>query len=1133
MEKILFNDNWQFKKFPIENFSDAGKLIDSNGFEPVQIPHDWLIYDTSALYEAGIGVYKKNFSVIEDDLNLRTHICFGGVYFNSTVYVNKKEVGTYRNGYIEFYWDITDFLTAGENEIAVVILHETPNTRWYSGAGIFRSVFLKKYSQLHICENGVYVSSNVSGEMKIDTSIENHGDNKNVILKHSVFFGGELVCTSDGIEISADNINVAKCNLSVNNPMLWDIDNVNLYSLKTEIIVENEVIDSKDTVFGFRKIEFNPDKGFLLNDRKVKLHGVCMHHDLGALGSAMNKNALKRQLSIMKEMGVNAIRTSHNMPSRELIDLCNEMGLLVDSELYDMWEMPKTSNDFSRFFAQSPPLDVENWVTRDRNDPSVIMWSIGNEIYDTHASPKGVEIAVMLRDLVLQYDYYNNASVTIGSNFMQWQGAQNVADKLTLAGYNYAERLYNEHHEKYPHWFIYGSETSSAVRSRGIYRFPLEEVTLTSEDLQCSSYDNCVTGWGCLAQPSWIADRDHDFNGGQFIWTGFDYIGEPTPYSTKNSYFGIVDTAGFPKDIYYFYQSVWTNYKTNPMIHLLPYWDWNLGEKINVIAYTNAPKAELFLDGKSLGICEIDHLNGKKLYCQWDLNYVQGELTVKAYDEDDKVIANDRIASFKDSKEIVLKCDNTELYSNGTDLAFIEISTVDENVEFVANARNRVEVEVIGAARLVGLDSGDSTDYDSYKGTSKRLFSGKLLAMVQSGFDSGEVKVKVTSRDLKSAEITLNVNKCDIPSGVSVIDKAVKSSDNEEIPVRKIELIHDGSTVLNKENNQITVKAKIYPENATYNDIYWRAVGKSDIDTICAVIKPNNNTVEVVGASDGNFRLRAYVKNGENFPQLYSEIQFSVEGLGNVVRNPYEFVSFSTYNYCNITPVIGAGGAITSINQYTYVNFDKADFGKRGSDTLKLYIGNCTGSDVPVEIFSGQPKDNNLIAVLNFPDNNGWDTYRPYEFKLDKKLIGINSLTFTVSKNCIFGGFEFIGENIAFAQNKAVDNDNIYGDSYSLEDGIIKNIGNNVLISFNDFDFSEIGANKITICGKTDNENNTIQLRYDENGTQKTQLLEFKKSSALEKQTFDIEKIYGKKDISFVFLPGSNFDFESFIFSQE
>jgi beta-galactosidase len=739
----------------------------------------------------------------------------------------------------------------------------------------------------------------------------------------------------------------------------------------------------------------------------------------------------------------------------------------------------------------------------------------------------------MLKEYVLEHDPNQNAFVTIASNYIAWQNAQLVADELKFSGYNYGERLYDEHHKKYPDWIIYGSETASNVRSRGIYHLPAKSPILMHEDLQCSSMDNSAVGWGSpSAEYAWIMDRDRKFCAGQFIWTGFDYIGEPTPYSTKNSYFGIVDTAGLPKDIYYIYKSEWTDYKKTPVLHLLPYWDWNIGQEVDVYAYTNAPKVELFFNGISQGVQEIDHVNGKILHGSWPLKYTPGILEAKAYDEKGETIATARLSSFGDAEKVVLSTDKKELLADGRDLIFVEISTADKDGEYVANARNRVSVEVTGAGRLVGLDNGDSTDYDSYKGSNRKLFSGKLIAIIQATLESGEIIVKASSKGLEMAEIKLEALPCDAPAGISVVKENVQTPCSDEIPVRKIGLLCQGDRVLTKENSVSVIKAEIYPPRATYSDMDWKILTPVGIESNLAEVCVEGTTATVIAKGDGVFKLRCTCNNGGTVPQVVSELEFTVTGLGSPVRSPYEFTSAAYYNLSNVPLNIVQNKAISGFNGRTHIGFTGIDFGKTGSEILRLHVGNSGGEAVPIEIWEGTPdsSDGKLIATVMFPLNGRWDGFEPFDFALPNRLTGMKAISFVICDKIIFGGFEFIPVNKAFDKQYAADYDSLYGDAYSINGKCIENIGNNVLLSFEGLNFGENGASKIIISGKTPNTFNTIQLRYSDGVTQKTQLLEFAESGDYIVQEFSLEQLIGKQDISFVFLPGSNFDFEWFKF---
>lgn len=1124
---ILWNDGWQFCL--TENGALTAESADKEKFTDVEVPHDWLIGDTRDLYRSGDGWYRKSFTVTDEMLAGRVFVCFDGVYMDCTVYVNKKPAGDWKYGYSSFSFDITDYLDKGENTIYVLVRYKAPNSRWYSGAGIYRNVRLKIRNNEYIKENGVYISPRLeNGVWNVYIEAEKNGGDK---LIHTIV-------SAEGEEIgSAEGMN---CAIRVNDPKLWDIYEGNLYTLKSILYKGTEIIDVSENRFGFRTTEFDPQRGFVINERSEKMHGVCMHHDLGALGAAMNEAALRRQLEILKSFGVNAVRTSHNMPARELVAMCEEMGILLDSECFDMWENAKTEYDYARFFPEWYKTDVAAWVRRDRNSPAVVMWSIGNEIGDTHASPRGLEVAKMLKKAVLEHDPKGNAICTIASNYMPWENAQKVADYLKQGGYNYAEHLYNEHHEKHPDWFIYGSETSSAVRSRGVYHLPASADILTHDDLQCSDMGNSCVGWGKPMEKAWIMDRDTPYCGGQFVWTGFDYIGEPTPYSTKNSYFGIVDTAGLFKDAYYFYRSVWTDGKKAPFVHILPAWDFNEGQEVEVRTYSNLKDVELFFNGKSLGRQHIDLEHGKVLHGSWTLNYAKGELTARAYDENGAEAAFDRRASFGETAKLVITPEKNTLYADGRDLIFLRIGAADKNGEPVANARNRVKVEVSGAGRLVGLDSGDSTDYDSYKGNSKRLFSGQITAIVGAVFESGDINISVSSEGLPTARLVLTALPCEIKEGVSAPQKCFPvyvQPEDGDISTRKIEL-SSNRNVLDNETPTAEVKAEILPKNSSFRDISWKCVLENGIESPIAKLVQNGDTASVTAKGDGSFILRAMCSNGKDHPEVISDLYFTAKGLGEALTVPYRFVSASLWAFSNLKPSIVDKGAISGINERTVIGFDNIDFGSYGSDRLTLYVGNGRSNDVEIELWQGNPDDPSTKPILTdtllFKPNNGWDRFMPQDFTLSRRFKGICSLSFAVSENIIFGGFEFTKLERSKARLQSGEYDDIYGDDFIIRENRIEEIGNNVVIVFKDLDFGEKGVDGIIIRGKTSNSVNPIQIRYTpKGGNQITQLAEFEHSADYVERAFKLDRISGEvSEMSFVFMPGSEFDFDWFRFGD-
>lgn len=1129
-QNILFNDGWQFCLCDIGTELSA---LPGRHWYDVELPHDWLINDTSKLYETGEGWYRRSLPCSAEQLSGRVLLNFDGVYMNSTLFVNGKEVGSWTYGYSAFEHDITDFLHEGENELLLRVSHQSPNTRWYSGAGIFRDVMLKLRPAAYIGTNGVYIHSAPQPEGGWTTEVETDvvGEASDIRMLLEVFDPAGASMGGYGLEAHFDGGH-EKFTASFNStdPELWSVDDPMLYTLKISLYSGSELLDCVNVTFGYRTAEFDPDRGFLLNGEPVKLHGVCMHHDLGALGSALNEAALARQLRIMKEMGVNAIRTSHNMPARQLVQLCDEMGLLVDSEAFDMWEKPKTEFDNHRFFTEHAERDVRSWIERDRNHACIIMWSIGNEINDT-IDPHGLDITKRLYEYVLKYDPKGNAAPTIGSNYMGDENAQKCSDVVKLAGYNYSEYLYDEHHAKYPDWVIYGSETASAVRSRGIYRFPAELPLLTGEDCQCSSLDNSVVGWGSSAMKSWRLDRDCPFCCGQFIWTGFDYIGEPTPYNTKNSYFGIVDTAGFPKDIYYFYQSVWLSPEQKKVLHIVPsYWDFIPGQEIDVLIYSNARDVELFLNGKSVGTHVMELETSQDMRAHFKVPFEPGVLRVVGHFADGSE-CSEVLHTPSDPAAVVLTSDKETLLADGRDIAFVEISTVDVNGIPVGNARNRIRVEVSGAGRLVGLDNGDSTDYDSYKGDNRRLFSGKLLAMIESTLEPGEITVRAYSEGLENAELRLVSENCGEVSGVSVVTEnkfpAVCRAYTGEVPARLL-LPEVDVNSFDPERRSAEIRAKLLPENCTYDDISWSVVRRNGVESSLAQVEGSGRSAVVTAKGDGEFFVRAMVHNGAEHPQVIADIPFTAEGLGAAVRDAYSFISASTLDSSNVPTNIIEDGALSNFDGRTVMTYSDIDFGKTGSQIISLSVGTCF--DMPVEVWEGTPVDGKLICRVDFGNNGHWCGFAGQDFALAERLTGVRTISVVIDSRVIFGGFSFVPIERAYDTNWVGEADSVYGDDYRIDGRRVADIGNNVIINYEGLDFGEDGSEALIISGETGNPMNQIQLRYTPaGGAQKTVLLEFQQDGGRE-QRFDIPKLSGVNDVSFVFMPGSRFDFDWFRF---
>lgn len=1150
-KKALFNDGWTFAKSSLD-VTDSDNLI----FKPVDVPHDWLIYNTMDLYENSIGWYRKLWSWDSKE-NQQVLLCFDGVYMDSSVYVNGQLVGEWKYGYSSFEHEITEALVEGENVITVKVVHQSPNSRWYSGAGIYRNVWLKTRDQSHIVTDGIYITTkqHESGwQVEVDTEVNIIAD---VFIKHTIVKEGRKIAEgSEKVAAAVHCISTNRQTLVVENPLLWSPDEPSLYQLITEMRLagtdqesesepdcQHEVIESISHNIGFRHIQLDPNQGFLLNGRKLKLNGVCEHHDLGALGAAFNKTALARRLVILKDMGANAIRTAHNMPAKELMDLADEMGMLIVSEAFDMWERSKTSYDYARFFQEWFQRDVKSWVQRDRNHPSLIMWSIGNEIYDTHAGERGQEVTRMLMEEVLKYDPKQNASVTIGSNYMPWENARKCADIVKVAGYNYAEKYYEKHHEEHPDWIIYGSETASVVQSRGIYHFPFEKSILADDDEQCSSLGNSSTSWGAKsAEACILAERDMPFSLGQFLWTGFDYIGEPTPYHTKNSYFGQIDTATFKKDSYYIYQAAWTDYRTKPMVHLLPYWDFNNGQMIDVRICSNAPRVELQLNGITMGTHDIDHEHGRELLGWWKIPYVEGELKAIAYDEAGRIIATDVRTSFGDARRIVLNPDKENLIANGIDLVFVEIAMEDEAGHVVENANNRVQVHVTGAGRLLGMDNGDSTDYDPYKGQSRRLFSGKLMAIIGSTLEPGQIRIEVSSMGLDSQFLTLNSTAAQ-NEGTEGIAASTKNENLpsltgcvEELPLRKIELISERGQAFDPSNREKVVRARLHPPETSYQEVQWAVVNDAGIESNIARVEADGHEAKVTALGDGEFRLRCTSRNGTDKIKLISQLEFKVDGLGAAYKDPYSFISAGLYDYSQ--GEVGNGnerGVATSRDGETQVGFRDIDFGPHGSDTITIPIFALSSEEYSLQIWEGMPGEegSSQIADCIYQKESKWNVYQEETYRLSKKLRGVTSICFILHQKVHIKGFYFHEGNRAFEQNFAADCDRIYGDTFTIVDNkAVEGIGNNVSLEFDQMDFAEAGSSKLIVNGSSAIDKNTIHILFESPEGESNQLVEFTQSRGYEEQVFDLEPIAGCYKVTFIFLPGSQFDFGWFRFMR-
>ncbi|MBN2085202.1 MAG: DUF4982 domain-containing protein [Anaerolineales bacterium] len=759
-----WNGGWKFNLGEVERGADPA--LDDGAWRKLDLPHDWSIAlpfreespsGTGGGYlDGGVGWYRKTFTVPAAWRGKRVFVQFDGAYMDSRVWVNGVLLGARPYGYISFAYDLTPHLKTGEpNILAVRLENDQPTSRWYSGSGIHRNVWLAVLDPLHIDWCGLFVHARkvetAAAILRVRARVCNQAAAAcPASIRIEIFApDGKRVVThaSDDREIAADGTADFDLAMPVADPRLWSTDGPNLYMLRAEIVSGGRIADSYKTAFGIRTFAMDSEEGFSLNGRRLKLQGVCLHHDLGALGAAVNPRAIQRQLEIMQAMGCNAVRTSHNPPDPALLDLCDRMGMLVIDEAFDAWEESnKAANDYHRFFGEWAERDIRDMVRRDRNHPSIVMYSIGNEIRDV-MTERGVQLTRKLSEWVRMED--STRLITHGSNYNEQATA--AAAEVEAVGYNYNTHLYDMHHAQFPRWKMYGSETSSAVRTRGVYKNPEEKNVLAGPDLQCSSYDNSVVDWGSSAELSWKLVHSRKFIAGEFIWSGFDYLGEPTPYAwpAKSSYFGIVDTCGFPKDIYYFYRSRWQD---QPMLHLLPHWNWREGDTVVVWAYTNCEEVELFLGRGSLGVRRFEAEGAEHL--EWKVPFRPGVLRAVAR-RGGRVAARAETRTAGSPAAVRLSADRNLIYADGSDLAFVTAEVVDRMGVVVPDADNRVRFAVKGPGKIAGVDNGDPICHEPYQAAERSAFHGKCLMIVRTTGRAGTIKISGMADGLNTGAVSI------------------------------------------------------------------------------------------------------------------------------------------------------------------------------------------------------------------------------------------------------------------------------------------------------------------------------------------------------------------------------------------
>ena len=771
----LFNSNW---KFYLGNDSTArNETYNDNQWRQLTLPHDWSIEGTFSEKNptgqaggglpAGIGWYRKSFTVPASAQGKNVFIDFDGVYCNSEVWINGHYLGRRPNGYISFQYDLSPYLHYGatNNVIAVKVDNSAqPNSRWYSGSGIYRNVWLSTVAKSYIPQWGTFVTAKVNtANAIVNMQTQVVVRQKGLSLKAAVYTqSGQLVNSITTAIEDADTAATINQNIIVGQPQLWSVERPYLYKVVLQVLDGRQVIDRYQTTLGIRSFNFDVNKGFSLNGQFMKIKGVCMHHDLGALGAAINVRAMERQLEILKDMGCNAIRTSHNPPAPEFLDLCDKMGFIVMDEAFDMWRKKKNKQDYYQYFPEWHKRDLEDMVKRDRNHPSVMMWSIGNEIREQFDST-GITITRELVNIVKNLDKTRPITSALSEadpkkNFIYQSGA------LDILGFNYHPETYADFPKNYPGQKFLASETVSGYATRGYYDIPTDstrhwptsskaKLTQGNPEFAVTAYDNVAAYWGATHEEYWKIIKKHDFLSGEFVWSGFDFIGEPVPYPwpARSSYYGIIDLAGFPKDVYYMYQSEWTS---KPVLHILPHWNWEPGKTVDVWAYyNNADEVELYLNGRSLG---IQKKQGQDLHVVWKVPFEAG--TLKAVSRlNGKIVLTKEIKTAGAPARIELVADRKLVKSDGKDLSFITVKVLDAAGNIVPNADNLVNFTIKGKGTLAGVDNGLQSSMESFKEPQRKAFHGLCLAIIQAAQSSGLVTVTAKADGLVPATAVIRV----------------------------------------------------------------------------------------------------------------------------------------------------------------------------------------------------------------------------------------------------------------------------------------------------------------------------------------------------------------------------------------
>ena len=804
--EFLLEKNWKFIR--IDEPGQMNADYDDSKWQTVTVPHDWAIYGpfsssndkqnvailqdgqteatehagrTGGLPFVGVGWYRNTGNLPTYEAGKRVTVLFDGAMANSQVYVNGKKVGEWPYGYNSFHFDVTDFLNKDNkpNVLAVRLENRPEQSRWYPGAGLYRNVHVIVTDETHIPVWGTYVTTPVVNDefakVNVRTKIQNSKANGDYKLATQVLNPSGKVVATQETKLDKYSLGEFSQDLVVEDVKRWTLDNPYLYKAVSKLYANGKLVDEYTTTFGIRTIEIRPNDGFYLNGEKTVFQGVCNHHDLGPLGAAVNEAAIRRQVRIMKDMGVNAIRTSHNMPAPELVRACDEMGMMLMVETFDEWKQPKVQNGYNLFWDKWAEKDMVNVLHHYRNNASVVMWCIGNEVPEQGNGDMGPKRNKFLQDICHRED--PTRPVTNGMDNPGAVTGNNFAAVLDVAGFNYRPHLYHENYKKIPQQIILGSETASTVSSRGVYKFPVERKSMAKyDDHQSSSYDVEHCGWSNLPEDDFVQHEDLPYAIGEFVWTGFDYLGEPTPYYTDwpshSSLFGIVDLAGIPKDRFYLYRSHWN--KNVETLHILPHWNWKgrEGEVTPVFVYTNYPSAELFINGKSQGKRTKDlsikrdgsdteearkNFDRQKRYrLMWmDTKYEPGTVKVVAYDANGKAVATKELKTAGKPTRIVLEADRNNIKADGRDISFVNVKLVDKNGNFCPTDEREISFKVTGAGTFKAAANGNPASLESFQVPKMKLFSGQLTALVQSLEKGGTITLEATAKGVKSGKITI------------------------------------------------------------------------------------------------------------------------------------------------------------------------------------------------------------------------------------------------------------------------------------------------------------------------------------------------------------------------------------------